>query len=41
MRGGIPPAARPVGDHHIVGDLAPVVRTALVDYMHRAKSELG
>jgi len=36
------PASRaPVGDHHIVGDLAPVVRTALVDYMHRAKSELG
>ncbi len=36
------PASRaPVSDHHIVGDPVPVVRTALLDYMRRAKSELG
>lgn len=36
------PASRTaVGDHHIAGDPVPVVRTALVEYMHRAKSELG
>lgn len=36
-----PASARPVGDHDIVGDSVPVVHEALLQYMRRARSELG
>ena len=36
-----PASPRPVRDHDIVGDPRPVVREALLQYMRRARSELG
>ncbi|MGI8687699.1 MAG: hypothetical protein ACR2M3_03885 [Thermomicrobiales bacterium] len=36
-----PASPRPVSDHDIVGDAAPVVHEALLQYMRRARSELG
>lgn len=36
-----PASPRPVGDHDIIGDPVPVVHEALLQYMRRARSELG
>ena len=36
-----PASPHPVGDHDIVGDPVPVVHEALLQYMRRARSELG
>lgn len=36
-----PNSPRPVGDHDILGDPVPVVHEALLQYMRRARSELG
>lgn len=36
-----PASPRPVGDHDILGDPVPVVHEALLQYMRRARSELG
>lgn len=36
-----PASPRPVSDHDIVGDPVPVVHEALLQYMRRARSELG
>lgn len=36
-----PASPRPVGDHDIIGDPVPVVHQALLQYMRRARSELG
>lgn len=36
-----PASPRPVGDHDIIGDPEPVVHEALLQYMRRARSELG
>jgi hypothetical protein len=36
-----PASLRPVGDHDIVGDPVPVVHDALLQYMRRARSEIG
>jgi hypothetical protein len=36
-----PASPRSVGDHDIIGDPVPVVHEALLQYMRRARSELG
>ncbi len=36
-----PASPRPVGDHDILGDPVPVVHDAVLQYMRRARSELG